>query len=139
LNRDPLAQLRIIWAALVGGVATYTVVIFSLLRFGGTDFGVLPPAVLNVVAAGVLLYMGGGVLLRRGMIARIPPEAEPEARIARYRAATIVGLGLTESGGLIVITLGMLGSRPGWVLAGGAAACIMMFLARPNADDIGLD
>ena len=136
MNRDPLAQLRIIWAALVGGVATYTVVVFGLLRFGGLDFGVLAPGVLNVVAAGVLLYMGAGVLLRRVMIARIPTDAAPDVRIGQYRAATMIGLGLTESGGLIVITLGMLGSQPGWVLAGGGAACLMMFLARPTAGEI---
>ena len=139
MSPEPLGQLRIIWAALVGGVAVYTLVIFGLLTTGAIGFGFLPPGVLNVVAAAVMLYMAAGVLLRRAMIARIPSDAPRDVRIARYRAATIIGLGLTESGGLIVITLGMLGSEPTWVLAGGGAAFVMMFLARPTAEKIGTD
>jgi len=136
---DPLDQLRIIWAALTGGVAVYTIVTFGLLTTGTIGFGVLSPGVLNIVAPGVMLYMGAGVFLRRSMIARIPSDAPREVRIGQYRAAIIIGLGLTESGGLIVITLGMLGSEPMWVLAGGAAACIMMFLSKPSADEIRTD
>jgi hypothetical protein len=139
MSAEPLGQLRLIWAALVGGVAVYTFVIFGLLTTGAIGFGVLSPGVLNVVAAAVMLYMGAGVLLRRSMIARIPPDAPRDVRVGQYRAATIIGLGLTESGGLIVITLGMLGSEPLWVLAGGGAAFVMMFLARPTAEEIGTD
>jgi hypothetical protein len=130
-------QLRIVWLAMCVGVATYTVVIFALVSAGTLALGVLDKSIVNVVASGVIVYMAAGLAVRRAMIARIPAGADPQARLAKYWTATIVALALMESGGLIVITLGMLASSPTWILAGGGAALGMMLLARPGQSEIG--
>ncbi len=70
------------------------------------------------------------------MISRIASDAAPEARLDRYRVATIVSLGLMESGGLIVITLALLAGTATWILAGGGTAAVLMFLARPTQEDL---
>ncbi len=44
-----------------------------------------------------------------------------------------------ESGGLAVITLGVLASSTTWILAGGGAALGMMVLAKPNREEAGID
>jgi hypothetical protein len=46
---------------------------------------------------------------------------------------------LMQSGGLIVITLGLVSSSPTWILAGGGAAVGMMALARPTAEETGIE
>ena len=85
-----------------------------------------------------MLYMAGGVFIRRLMISKIPTQAPAQERLSSYRTASIVALALMESGGLIVITLGLLSGAATWVLAGGGAAAVLMFLARPNAEEIGM-
>ncbi len=137
MTEKPLRQLRLIWAALVGGVATYTLVIFGLMKSGSLGLGTLDPSLMNIIGGLVVLYMAAIVLVRRMMIARIPADADSNDRLARYRVATIVGLGLMESGGLIVITLGMMSDAATWVLAGGGAAATLMFMARPSEADLG--
>ena len=92
-----------------------------------------------LIGAGVLAYMVGGVFVRRTMVERIPRDAEPEARMAAYQTAVILGLALSESGGLILVTLGMLTGASTWVLAGGASAAVLMFMARPTGEEIGVD
>lgn len=133
-----LRVIRILWLALMGGVATYTVVAISLLTIGGVRFSAVGPAVVRVGAVVAILYMAAAVLVRRRLVAAIPRDADTESRVARYQSATIVGLALLESGGLVVITLGLLADAPGWILAGGLAALWMMVLGRPRADEAGL-
>ena len=133
-----LKQLQVIWGALVAGVVLYTAVIFGLMTAGGMSFDALDPTIMNLVGAGVMLYMAGAVFARRLLIAKIPAQAPAEDRLASYRTASIVALALMESGGLIVITLGLLAGAALWVLAGGGAAAALMFLAKPRADEIGL-
>ncbi len=132
-----LGQLTIVWGALVAGVLAYTTVLFVLVSNGTLDMAVLPPRVMSFVGAGVLVYMVAGVFVRRALVARIDPALDRERRLAAYTTATIVGLGLTESGGLVVITLGMLSGSPRWVLAGGLAAAALMLGARPNGAELG--
>ena len=132
-------QLRLIWLALMGGVATYTLVVVGLVGTGAIDMGLIAAPVVRLAAMAVLVYMFAGIPLRRAMLTRIPPDAEPERRLALYRGATLVGLGLIESGGLMIITLGMLASSPRWVLVGGASAVAMMIAARPRAVEVGID
>jgi len=133
-----LRTLQIIWVALVGGVVTYTAVVFGLLRTGAAPEASLDASIMNLIGAGVLAYMIGGVFVRRAMVERIPRDASPEARMAAYQTAVIVGLALSESGGLILVTLGLLSGTSTWVLAGGASAAVLMFMARPTGDEIGV-
>jgi hypothetical protein len=130
-------QLRIVWGALVGGVLLYTMLVYGLMTTGVLDVAALPRSVMSVVGAAVLVYMAAGVLVRRALVARIDPALDRERRVAAYTSATIVGLALTESGGLIVITLGLLSGSSSWVLAGGLAAVALMLGARPDEQDLG--
>jgi hypothetical protein len=111
-------------------------VIYGLMAAGTLDLAVLPGSVMTMVGAAVMLYMAAGVIVRRALVARIDPGLEREQRIAAYTTATIVGLALTESGGLIVITLGLLSGSATWVLVGGLAAAALMVGARPDESDL---
>ena len=134
-----IRTLQIIWAAMVAGVVIYTAVVAVVMRTGSTPSASLDPSIMNLIGAGVLAYMVGGVFARRTMVERIPRDAAPEARMGAYQTAVIVGLALSESGGLILVTMGMLTGAPTWVLAGGGAAAILMFMARPTGEEIGAD
>lgn len=133
-----LRVIRILWLALMGGVATYTVIAVCLLTIGGIRFGALPPVAVSVGSVVVIVYMVAAVLVRRRLVAAIPRDADDQTRLGRYQSATILGLALLEAGGLFVITLGMLADAPAWILAGGLAAIWMMALGRPRADEAGL-
>ncbi len=134
-----LGQLRVIWMAMIGGTASYTLVIFALVSLGVISVDALPAAVVDGAGGLAILIMGGALFLRRALVARIPSSADRDARITQYATATIVGMVLMESGGLIVITLGLVSSSPTWILAGGGAAVGMMALARPTAEEAGIE
>ena len=124
---------------MIGGTASYTLVIFALVSLGVVSVDALPAAVMDGAGGLAILIMGGALFLRRALVARIPSSADREARITQYATATIVGMVLMESGGLIVITLGLVSSSPTWILAGGGAAVGMMALARPTAKEAGIE
>lgn len=132
-----LQQLQIIWGALVAGVVLYTVLIFSLMTAGVLDAATFDPEIMNLVGACVLVYMVAALLVRRSMVASIPRDADAETRVSRYKVATIVPMALMESGGFVLITLAILTGVATWALAGGGAAAVLMFFARPTADELG--
>ena len=129
-------QLRIVWAAMIGGTVAYTAVVYVLLSTGTVDMAVFGRDVMNVVGAVVMLQMVGAVVLRRRLLSGIPRHAEPEVRKARYTSATITALGLMEGGGLLLITFGMMTGAATWVLAGGGAAAVLMLFSRPSEDEL---
>jgi hypothetical protein len=133
-----MKELRLIWFALVGGVVAYTMATLGLMASGRLDLSSIDPVVMKVAGPFVLLYMGAGLILRRALVAAIPPDAAPEAKLAKYRSATIIGLALPESGGLVLITLGLMSGAATWVLAGGGGAVVLMFVARPSGAEVGL-
>ena len=132
-----MTTLRAVWGALLGSVVVYTLLIWALMWTGTLGMEVLPTSIMSLVGAAVLVYMVAGVFVRRALVARIDPSLDREARLAAYTRATIVGLGLTESGGLILITLGLLSGSPTWVLVGGLAAAVLMLGGRPDESDLG--
>ena len=134
-----LGQLRVIWMAMIGGTASYTLVIFALVSLGTIAVDALPAAVMRVAGGLAILLMGGALFLRRALVARIPSSADRKTRLTQYGTATIVGLALMEGGGLVVITLGLVSSSRTWILAGGGAAVGMMTLARPTTEEAGIE
>ncbi len=88
-----LGQLRVIWMAMIGGTASYTLVIFALVLLGAISVDALPAAVMDGAGGLAILIMGGALFLRRALVARIPSSADREARITQYAAATILGMG----------------------------------------------
>lgn len=134
-----MKMLRIIWAAMLGGTIVYTGVIYALLRAGVIDIASLAQSIMNYAGVAVLIYMIAGVFARRAMVARISMDAPEEKRLAAYQTATIVGLAMSEGGGLILITMGMMAGASSWVLTGGGAAAFLMLMARPTGEEVGLD
>lgn len=135
----PLKRIRIIWLALVVGVATYTMLIWGLSTFGGMGGNVLPPQVMSVGGPVAIAMMAGALVLRRTLVSRISHDLPAEERVAQYSAASLVGLAIVESAGLFVITLGLMSGATPWILAGGGAAALLMVTARPRESEIGLD
>jgi hypothetical protein len=129
-----MQQLQIIWAAMVGGVLLYTTVAYGLVIFGALDIDAFEPAVMNIVGAVVMIWMVAALAVRRALLARIPRDLSPEERMPRYQATITVALALIEGGGLLMITFGLITGAAGWILVGGAAAAVLMVLARPTAD-----
>ena len=133
-----LRDLRVVWAAILGGTVLYTLVAFGLVATGAIELGGLDAISMNLAGAVVLLYLAGTVFVRRRMIGQIDPDAPPEMRRSQYATAVIVGVALTESGGLLLITLGLLTGSATWILAGGLGAAFVILLARPTGDEVGL-
>jgi uncharacterized protein YycO len=132
-------QLRIIWAALVVGTLLYTVLVVAVTLSGIAPIGTLDPALLNYAGAAVMVYLVVGVVIRRRMIANIDRDAPPEQRLAAYSTATILGAGLTEGGGMLLVTLALMAGSATWALTGGLTAVLVMVIGRPAEEDIGLD
>ena len=133
-----MRQLRIIWAALVVGTLLYTVLVVAVTLTGVADIGTLDPALLNYAGAAVMVYLVAGVFIRRRMIANIDRNAPPEQRLAAYSTATILGAGLTEGGGMLLVTLALMAGSATWALTGGLAAVVVMVIGRPNEADVDL-
>ena len=69
-----LGQLRVIWMAMIGGTASYTLVIFTLVWLGTIVVDALPPEVMRVAGSLSILLMGAALFVRRALVARIPFE-----------------------------------------------------------------
>ena len=134
-----MKQLRIIWAALVVGTLLYTVLVVAVTLSGIAPIGTLDPALLNYAGAAVMVYLVVGVVIRRRMIANIDRDAPPDQRLAAYSTATILGAGLTEGGGMLLVTLALMAGSATWALTGGLTAVLVMVIGRPAEEDIGLD
>lgn len=133
-----LRELRVVWAAILGGTVLYTLLAFGLVASGTVDMGGLDAISMNVAGAVVLLYMAGTVVVRRRMIGQIDPDDPAELRRSAYATAVIVGVALTEGGGLILITLGLVTGAATWILAGGLGAAFIILLAKPTGEEVGL-
>ena len=92
-----MRSLQVIWAALVGTVLLYTLVAFWAMTSGIVDFSVFDPGIMPYVAGAALLLMLGGTVVRRVMVRRIDPEGDPNARLAAYMNASVLGLAVTEA------------------------------------------
>ena len=134
-----LRQLEIVWMAMVGGLLAYTLLMYALI---GTGIVSLEPMfgadVMNIVGAAVMVWLVSAVFLRRRMVAGIPDDLPPETRLQRYGGVCIIALALMEGAGLFLITFAIVTNSATWALAGGGAATVLMFLARPSKDEAGL-
>lgn len=134
-----LRELRIIHAAMLGGIVLYTVaaafLVFSGVIRVGTGESMIP---MQYAGAVILLFMFGGVFFRRHMVAQVSLDDPPEVRMPAYANAVIIGAALPEGGGLMLITLGIITSSPTWILAGGLAAAFLIWQGRPSAEEAGL-
>ena len=131
--------LRLIWAAMIAGVVFYTLLVVGLTLAGMGPAGAVSPSILTYAGAAVMVYMASGVFTRRRLVAQIDQTGSAEERIAAYTLATIIGIGLTESGGLGLVSLALLAGSASWALAGGLATVFLMLMARPDGAEVGLD
>jgi len=126
-----MKPLRLIWAALTGGVTVYACVALALITVGGLEIGGLPPFMMNIIGPLALVLMGLGLWMRRAIPARIPRDLPAEEREGRYQAAVIASLALIEGGGILMTTVGMIAGTPAWILVGAGAAVVLMVMAKP--------
>ena len=139
-KKEPrLLAMRIVWMALMAGVAIYAIVAWVLLEVMGVRIGD-PASPLTrflpwAAVAGMLLLVAGMTVARRS---EEPGDrsTSAEARVDRYFNLRIVGLALQESAGLLVITLGLLAGAAIWSVAGGIAAVAVMAISGPSAEHV---
>jgi hypothetical protein len=132
-------SLQIVWVALMFGLATYTIVAYCVLAFGMIETPMLPTSVLRIAGAVAGAIMLGGLFARRTMVQAIDPSASPAERLRDYARATIMGLGLVDLGGFLMVTLGIVSAAPMAPLVVGSAGVGALALARPKREHIGLD
>ena len=130
--------LRIVWVALMAGVASYSIVAYCVIAFGGIEPGMLPMSVPRLVAPVAALGMIVGASFRRRLVDAIPRSATPEDRLRKYTTATIVGLAIVEGSGLLIITVSLVSGAATWVSIGGGACVAVMALSSPSREDAGL-
>lgn len=133
-----LAQLRILAAALVMGVATFTAIVL-LVPFHGGQAEAPPQPLLPIPlpALGLLIGLGPltgsfilkSVLLKPACFLPLAPEARLDAFLTKYRQATITALALCEGAAFMVLVFTMVdASAPKmWVLAAGLPMLGMFF------------
>ena len=128
---------RLIWLALMAGVATYAGVTWYLtsarvMALGGAGV----PRVLLWVALGYMIASIAAApvveqAVRKNATTRTPAE------IARaWSTEKIVGLAIKEGAGLLGITVALLMGSGTWAVLFGAAAVGSMFLAAPEKADL---
>ena len=134
-----LRELKIIHAALMGGVLVYAGLATFLVVTGFDGFGGAPPIPIEYAGAVMLLLMAGGAVARRRLVAQVSLDDPPEVRLPAYANAVIIGAALPEGGGLLLITLGLMSASASWIIAGGLAAAFLIWQGRPRAEEVGLE
>ncbi|MEQ9399816.1 MAG: hypothetical protein RJQ04_11710 [Longimicrobiales bacterium] len=127
--------IQMVWAALAGGVAVYSVVVWLLVsgRFGTSSLGgsaaldATPAIVLMAVAVSMVV---AGVVLRRAR--SLPQGREAAETVAAYQNHVIVASAVQEGGGLLGLSIAFLAGQATWALGIGAVTVFALFLTRPD-------
>jgi hypothetical protein len=130
--------LQLVWAALMFGVASFSIVVYSILTFTGVQIAALPADIMPYVVPIAFLGMIAGSIVRRRLIDAIPRDSTSEARMERYTTATIVGCAMTEGFGLLVIVLSLVTGAAMWALVGAGLALGVLAMASPDRREAGL-
>ena len=134
---DRFKALQVVWAALMGGVLTFAIVVYVLLTVVGIQMAGLPAGLVRVVApVAVVLMAACALLLRRKLVEAIPQAASAEERFMKYQAAVIQSLAVIEGLGLLIIVLSLISGESNWVPAGSAITLLMMAIARPRREEV---
>lgn len=138
---DPSAEAlhrihTLLWLALMGGVAVYTVMTYVAVEVVGIGPSAsLPSRALTWATAVAVVLLGAGMAaIRRSD--EPDPSLPPSERVRRYLTLRLVGLGLQEAAGLMVITLSFVAAQGTRAVAAGIATVAVMSLARPRKDQI---
>lgn len=122
--------LRIIWYAMMIGVALYSGVVWFLLRtstFAGIDI----PQIVRTSAAVVIVLCVPLARLVRNKVQAVPRGSTADLLISKWVAGWIVGQAIREIVGIAGITLALLTGSIQMGLAFAAASVGSMLLAPP--------
>lgn len=139
---DPIAvrvkRLRIIWFALLLGVASFYLVVWFILK-GGRDQ--LPPPMdpSYLIALGVLFLIPLLVspFVRRKVEAT-PRDASEEAIADRWQAGWVIGQALKEATGIGGLVLALLAGSTAYAFAFTVASVLSMLMTPPWEHELRL-
>lgn len=134
-----LLAMRIVWLALMAGVALYAGVAWVLVAIVHLDLGMSGsplPRLLPWITGGGVILLGVGLSVARRGEEPADREAPPEAKVDRYFMLRLVGVAIEESVGLLVVTVSLLAGAANWALAGGLAAVAVMAVSGPQEDHL---
>lgn len=127
-----LRNLRLVCAALMGGVVVLGGVVTVLFSSG---FEPLAPGIeglLLPVAAGYVLLSLVAAPLVESTLRKMPAEAAPAEAMTRFSNAVIVGMALREGAGLLAVVVALLTGDLAWGLGLAAVVLLAMTLALPS-------
>lgn len=123
--------LRIIWFALMMGVALFFLVVWFLLkqRLLQPPQG-LSPSLLGALAIGVALLLPLAPVVRR-RTERYPRTAGPDEIARKWQAGWIVGQALKEAVGILGLVLSLLAGATTWAFAFALVSIVSMAMTPP--------
>lgn len=127
--------IKMVWAALAGGVAVYSIVVWLLVsgRLGASPPGgsaALDATPAIVLMAAAVSMVVAGVVLRRAR--SLPQGGQAAETVAAYQNHVIVSSAVQEGGGLMGLSVAFLAGQATWALGIGAVTVFALFLTRPD-------
>ncbi|MEQ8329007.1 MAG: hypothetical protein RH859_00945 [Longimicrobiales bacterium] len=127
--------IQMVWAALAGGVAVYSIVVWFVVsgRLGTSPMGgsaALDATPAIVLMAAAVSMVVAGVVLRRAR--SLPQGREAAETVAAYQSHVIVSSAVQEGGGLLGLSVAFLAGQATWALGIGAVTVFALFLTRPD-------
>jgi hypothetical protein len=124
-------QLRIIWFALMLGVANYSLVVWALLRFArlGPQIDIAPT--MQTYAAVIIILILPLARIARNKVSATPPNASEAEVRQKWAAGFITGAAVREAVGIAGITLAFLTASIPLGLGFAAASIGSQLLAPP--------
>jgi hypothetical protein len=134
--RSLVKRLRILWGAMLLSVATFTGVVWVILRRGGIGRPLDPNllALLGVVVALALLL---APFVRR-RLETASRGAGPDQIAQRWQIGWIVGQAIKEGVGLAGVVIGLLAGSTAWTLGFAVASLGSMIMTPPWEHELRL-
>lgn len=123
-------QLAIICGVLILAAANY-IFIGKLICNSGSEMD-SDPVLVGVLAVVALLFLGLAAVVYRIMMQRIPANSTVEARIAKWKIATILSFAVRETTAIFGFVLTMLTGDLRWVVGLAGITVLFMLYAFPR-------
>ena len=129
-------RLRVIWLALLFGVATFYLVVWFILKRGGLEGASRPPGLLPAAAIVALALLFAPLIRRRLEAFRRGASADEIAR--RWELGWIVGQTIKEGVGIAGLVIALLAGSTAWALGFAIASIGSMFMTPPWEHEVRL-
>lgn len=131
--------MRVVWLALMMGVAVYGVVAWVLVEILGARVeggGAALSGILTWAAGAAALVLGAGMVVSRRAEDGGGRSTPPDRRVPRYFTLKLIGLAIEEGAGFLVITLSLIAGDGLWAIAAGIATIGVMSLSGPRREHL---